>query len=206
MLLFNLFQDPALFVVYILALASAMSVHESAHALAADRLGDSTAKDMGRLTLNPIAHLDPVGTVMLLLVGFGWGKPVPVNENRLKSRTSVILVALAGPASNLIAAIVLGLIFRFTTYQPLQVALEFFIFFNLALMLFNLIPIPPLDGSKVLKLFIPDTTYYWMQQYGFYILIILFFVLSFGNTGLSGWLITAVSYLFHLITGTTLSF
>lgn len=206
MLLLNLFQDPALIIVFLLALALAISVHEAAHAWASDRLGDATARHLGRLTLNPLAHLDPIGTIMLLVVGFGWGKPVPVDESRLRSRLNIIVVALAGPLSNLLTAIVLGIAYRFVSAEALRATLAVFIFFNLALMIFNLIPIPPLDGSKILKLFVSDSVFYTLQQYGFVLVILLFFVLRFGSFGLSDLLVNGVNHLFQLVTGSAIQF
>lgn len=160
----------------------AISFHEFAHAFAAYRLGDMTAKDQGRLTVNPMSHLSLVGTLMILLAGFGWGKPVPFNPYNLKNqRWGPVIIALAGPFSNLLLVVLFGLILRFG--YPLlglgpENALYYFLFvlvlLNAILMVFNLIPIPPLDGSKLLFALLPDSAANvknFLQQYGFIILV-----------------------------------
>jgi Zn-dependent protease len=138
-----------------------LTVHEFSHAFVAHKCGDSTARDQGRITLNPLKHIDPLGFIMLLVAGFGWAKPVQFNEQNLKNpRTDVLKIALAGPASNALTAIVLsGILTLLTINIPLyqggrmQVWAEVFlwaIYINWGLMIFNLIPIPPLDGSHLL--------------------------------------------------------
>ena len=171
-------------------------VHEFAHALAAYRLGDSTARFMGRLTLNPIAHFDPLGGILLAVTfigsgfGFGWAKPTPVNPANLEGgHRGEAIVAAAGPISNLILAIMVALPLRYLIANPelldavpriVLLTMQLFIFINLVLMVFNLLPIPPLDGSKVLFAFLsPRLTWQWrpiLEQYGFILLLILFFV------------------------------
>ena len=171
-------------------------VHEFAHALAAYRLGDSTARFMGRLTLNPIAHFDPLGGILLAVTfigsgfGFGWAKPTPVNPANLEGgHRGEAIVAAAGPISNLILAIMVALPLRYLIANPelldavpriVLLTMQLFIFINLVLMVFNLLPIPPLDGSKVLFAFLsPRQTWQWrpiLEQYGFIVLLILFFV------------------------------
>ncbi|MEA2611740.1 MAG: hypothetical protein QOG32_1466 [Chloroflexota bacterium] len=180
-----------------------LPVHEFSHALAAYRLGDGTAKLFGRLTLNPIAHFDPLGGSLLALtfigsaatggaLGFGWAKPTPVNPLNLQGgRRGEALVAAAGPISNLALAIAGALPLRFLVANPQLVdqlggpnglifqILELFVLINLVLMVFNLIPIPPLDGSKVMFAFMDRRTEYQvrpiLEQYGFFILIALLF-------------------------------
>ncbi len=201
MILSLLFENPAIAVVLILAIALTISIHEAAHAWVAEKLGDPTAAALGRTTLNPLAHLDPIGTLMIVVAGFGWGKPVPVNDSRLKHKYDMVWVALAGPASNLLLALALSIIFRLTGSSVIQEVLAIFILINLGLMVFNLIPIPPLDGSKLLQLVIPRQTFQLLEQYGFVIIIVLFFMLRFGSFGLSELLGTAVTNLFHLFTG-----
>lgn len=177
-----LFKEPILFVAWAAALIVAISFHEFSHAFAAYKLGDMTAKDQGRLTINPMSHLSLLGTVMLLVAGFGWGKPVPFNPYNLKNqRWGPVLIALAGPASNLLLVIVFGLLLKFV--YPLlglgpENALYYFLYvlvlLNAILMAFNLIPIPPLDGSKVLFALMPDSMVgvkNFLQQYGFVLLI-----------------------------------
>ena len=172
-------------------------VHEFSHALAAYRLGDATAKLQGRLTLNPIAHFDPLGGTLLVLTflgsgggfGFGWAKPTPVNPRNLEGgHMGEAIVAAAGPISNLVMAIVAALPLRYMLANrdlldqiPALVpqVLATFVLINLVLMIFNLVPIPPLDGSKVLFAFLPpQTAWRWrpiLEQYGFILLILVFF-------------------------------
>ncbi len=190
---------PAVIVVAIMLLVG-LPVHEFSHALAAYRLGDGTAKLFGRLTLNPIAHFDPVGGTLLALTfigsaaaggafGFGWAKPTPVNPMNLQGgRRGEALVAAAGPLSNLLLAAVAAIPLRFLIASPdltgpvllLAEVLSLFVQINLVLMIFNLIPIPPLDGSKVLFAFLDRRTEYQirpiLEQYGFFILMALFFL------------------------------
>lgn len=150
-------RDPQRFLIVVglavVALLLAITIHEFSHALLAHRLGDETAHRLGRLTLNPLAHLDPAGTLLLLLVGFGWGRPVPVNPYSLKGnpKTSMALVALAGPLSNFLMAGCLALPLRSAQDLPATLVEVLFrvYFFNLLLGAFNLIPIAPLDGFKV---------------------------------------------------------
>lgn len=138
----------------IISLLIAITVHEATHALIAYKLGDSTAKIAGRLTLNPLAHLDPLGTIAMILIHFGWGKPVPVNPNNFKRPAlDNFLVAISGPASNLIMATISGLVLRISAGVP--VIFAFFAtlaILNVFLAIFNLLPIPPLDGSKIWNL------------------------------------------------------
>lgn len=162
---------------FIIAILIALTVHEWAHAYSAHRLGDHTARDLGRMTLNPIAHLDPMGTLMFFLIHFGWGKPVPVDPRNFRNiRRDSALVALAGPLSNLVLAIFSFILLLIIAPQIMHVSsgeellftqgvgakLQVFLtevltnslFINLGLMAFNLIPIAPLDGSKILEAFI----------------------------------------------------
>ena len=160
----NLFDPNRLITLGILFLTS-MPIHEWAHAWAAYQLGDDTAARRGRLTINPLAHLDPVGTVSLAIFGFGWGKPVPVNPYRLQGdrRRSQALVSIAGPLSNLALSMLAAIPFRLgwlnlfggASRISMQGILIQFISINLALMIFNLIPFPPLDGSRVLAWLLP---------------------------------------------------
>ncbi len=186
---------PRVIVVAIMLLVG-FPVHEFAHALAAYRLGDSTARFMGRLTLNPIAHFDPLGGILLAVTfigssfGFGWAKPTPVNPSNLEGgRYGEAIVALAGPISNLVLAIAAALPLRYLLANPnlarqlpvmvLEILL-LFVIINLVLMVFNLFPIPPLDGSKVLFAFLPpQVAWRWrpmLEQYGFILLLLIFFL------------------------------
>ncbi|MDD4179918.1 MAG: site-2 protease family protein [Candidatus Margulisbacteria bacterium] len=160
-----------------------ITVHEFAHALVADRLGDPTPRLAGRLTLNPIAHIDPIGFLMLILVRFGWAKPVPINPYNFRNpRQGNLLVSLAGPGSNFLFAWVLAIIFRnlpLTTSNLVVQVISYAIWINLALGVFNLIPIPPLDGSHILEYFLSPyqmETFYRMQQYSFMILIVIIMI------------------------------
>jgi len=157
--------------------------HELAHAWVSTKFGDPTPKFEGRLTLNPLKHLDPLGTVLMILTGFGWAKPVPVNPMYYKDRKKgMAIVAAAGPLSNLAMAtvafaifVLLGktLGFGWLSYSLAGDILMTFIGMNLSLMVFNLIPLPPLDGSKILGMFLPNRIYYNMLQYEQYAIIIL---------------------------------
>lgn len=178
-------------------LLPAIVLHEVSHGYMAYRLGDTTAKDRGRLTLNPLKHIDPFGTILLPLLmiamfgfGFGYAKPVPINPHRFRDyRKGLFLTGIAGPAANLALAVVASLIVRFlegfgldagTTGELITVGVYLFAYMNLMLMFFNLIPLPPLDGSRILPLFLSDramVTYGKFEQYGF---IILFAILWLG--------------------------
>ena len=199
-----LIQDPLTFVLLAIPLLYSIIIHELAHGWVAYRMGDPTAKQAGRLSLNPLKHLDPVGTLMLFIFGFGWAKPVPVNPWRLKqhSPSAMMWVSLAGPASNLLMAILAGLILR-TGLLPVQSTFSFlpspadflltFAFINLILVLFNIIPIAPLDGAKVLEFLLPGSLkegYSRLQPYGPIILLVLLFVLPRFGIDIIGWFMT----------------
>ncbi|MFA6492946.1 MAG: site-2 protease family protein [Patescibacteria group bacterium] len=207
MLIFSLISDPLQFLEFVIALLVAITIHEASHAWVANLYGDPTAKMQGRITLNPIAHLDPLGTIFLLLAGFGWGKPVNVNPNNFHNpKLDNLTVALAGPISNLVLAIILGLVLRFVNL-PEAIGQLFIItiFFNLVLMIFNLIPIPPLDGSKILGLFLKEETYIYFQQVGITILFIVIIFSSFFYPILPEFMTRAVTFFFTLITGKSIS-
>ncbi len=180
-----LFQNPELFILISVSLIISISIHEFSHAFMSNYLGDSTAKNMGRLTINPKAHLDPIGTFFLLFVGFGWGRPVPFNPHNLKNpKRDSALVSLAGPLSNLILAGLLSLISRlFVVEGMLWFFLYFLVLYNLMLGFFNLIPLGPLDGNKIVFGFLPNKlAIQWIefQKYSMYILIIM---IALGFTG-----------------------
>jgi Zn-dependent protease len=171
------------------AILLAVSGHELSHGYVAYRLGDPTPKTSGRLTLNPLAHLDPLGTISLIIFRFGWAKPVEVNPFYFKNRKrDMALVALAGPMSNFlmafIAAFLLAVCIKLSLSGPaMDVAitfLNFLVIINIGLGLFNLIPCPPLDGSKILGAVLPDATYFRMMRYDMYFQIGLIFLLYLG--------------------------
>jgi Zn-dependent protease len=199
-------DDPVGFIAFVIAIVLGITVHEFMHAYAATRLGDDTARLMGRLSLNPMAHLDPFGTLLIVLAGFGYGKPVPFNESRLRSALGVSGVALAGPFANLVLAALCALPLRFGGIDPLggaySVILESIVFWNCILAVFNLIPIPPLDGSNVVYgLLPPQQRYTWRsyQQYGPILLLLLLF---FGASILRVVVFGPAVFLFGLFTGT----
>ena len=211
-------------IVVAIMLLVGLPVHEFSHALAAYRLGDGTAKLFGRLTLNPIAHFDPVGGILLAVTflgsaaagsafGFGWAKPTPVNPlNLMFGRRGEAIVAAAGPVSNLVLAIAGAIPLRYLIANPqlyLQIpllydVLDLFVQINIILMLFNLIPIPPLDGSKVLFAFLDRRTEYQvrpiLEQYGFFILIFLFFLPPGGSIG-GRILFPILDAIYHVLVG-----
>ena len=143
--------QPEVLALLIPVLLFALVFHEFSHGWVAYKLGDPTAKHQGRLTLNPIAHLDPFGSLMILFVGFGWAKPVPVDSRYLANpRVDMMKIAFAGPASNLLLALISGILIRMTGYMgPLTSMLILFTQINISLAVFNMIPIPPLDGSQI---------------------------------------------------------
>ncbi|MEK7066847.1 MAG: site-2 protease family protein [Patescibacteria group bacterium] len=208
MLLFQLFADnPALVIPWILALLIAITTHEFAHGFAAYKLGDDTAEKAGRLTLNPLAHLDVVGTFMLVLVGFGWARPVPINPNLIgKGRLGQFIVASAGILTNFAIAIfciiALKLLFGVEAVDAQNYLTKFFAFLsliNLSLFIFNFIPIAPLDGYHIFENIAPrffDRIAPFMEQYGFFILIAIVFM-----TNIVGRIITSFIYLISLLFG-----
>lgn len=228
MLLYNLrdFFDnpPALFAylaAFTVAFVTGIAFHEFSHAWAANELGDDTAARQGRLTLNPAAHIDPAGLLLLFLVGFGWGRPTPVNPYRLRNgvKRGNMLVALAGPASNFVFAVLAaiplrtGLVSSVASFSDIRNAsgsellglfLVFIVFYNVLLGCFNLIPIPPLDGFKVALGILPDDaarTLARLEPYGIGILMSLF-ALGFiaPQFNILGWLIGGLSdQVFRLI-------
>jgi Zn-dependent protease len=173
-------DDPVGFIAFVIAIVLGITVHEFMHAYTAHRLGDDTARLLGRLSLNPMAHLDPFGTLLLVLAGFGYGKPVPFNESRLRTAMGVTFVALAGPLANLVLAALCAIPLRFSAASLLGGAYEeiltAIVLWNCVLAIFNLVPIPPLDGANVVYgLLPPRQQYSWRtyQQYGPFLLLFI---------------------------------
>ena len=186
---FGTLRDAA---VQLLAVLFCLTVHETCHGLAALALGDPTAKRQHRLSLNPLRHIDWFGLLMMLVAGFGWARPVPVNPNYFKKpRQCMALTALAGPASNLLLALLLlipaRLIYTYAHYSVFnQTALDFLTStaaLSIGLGLFNLIPIPPLDGSKVLAVLLPERAYRWLMRYERFGIFALWLLVALGVGG-----------------------
>ncbi len=177
-----LLDDPLAFVLLAAALVGALGLHEYAHALAADLQGDRLPRAMGRLTPNPISHLDPMGTILIFIAGFGWAKPVEFRPQALASkRFGAAIVAIMGPMMNLLlayaAALLINLMFRVDLGPATDMIFRFlttFFSINVVLAVFNLIPLPPLDGSRLLTIFLPhdkQKVIFFLDKYGFIILI-----------------------------------
>lgn len=178
-----LLESPGAFLLMAIPLLYAVIFHEIAHGFVANRMGDPTARRMGRLSLNPLKHLDPVGTFMLFIFGFGWAKPVPVNFANLgNSRKALIAVSAAGVVTNMILAFVALFLLQFLKPAAggiVSTALTYFAYINIILAALNLIPIPPLDGSKILMGVLPpglQQSLSRLEPYGFFIIIALLFL------------------------------
>ena len=182
----NLISSPLSFLASLLAIVIAISIHEFSHALAADRLGDPTPRLQGRLTINPLAHLDPIGTLMLILFRFGWGKPVQFDQFNLRNpRRDTMLISIAGPASNLLTAILAAILLRFLPSNLLTIlTIQPFIIISIVLAVFNFVPIHPLDGGKILSGLLPlSLAREWEQiQAQFGTLLLIMMVLPWGGT------------------------
>lgn len=198
------------YILRIPVLLISLTIHELSHGYIAYRLGDTTAKDAGRLTLNPLKHLDPIGTIMMVVAKIGWAKPVPINPYFFRNRKKgTVLVSVAGPLSNIIMAFIGVFLFEITVYlsygaivsgnKPVLYYLDFlrlFFAMNLNLAIFNLLPVPPLDGSKILSAVLPEGTYFRFMQYERYIgMVFLLVVIVFPGiiSGVLGFFINPIA-------------
>jgi Zn-dependent protease len=194
-----LLDDPATFILLAIPLLYSIIIHEVAHGWVAEKMGDPTARWLGRITLDPRPHIDPIGTLMLFLFGFGWAKPVPVNFNNLRDRKSEVFVAGAGITANMILAFISQLVLRLlpsTVPHSVNKTLYYMFVINIMLASFNLIPIPPLDGSRILSAFTSDRVRYSLariEPYGFFIIVGLLYlgVLS-PLIGFFQWIIVSI--------------
>ncbi len=191
----------------------ALTVHEYFHGYVAYRMGDPTAKFAGRLTFNPLKHIDPFGFLAFLIFRFGWAKPVPINPYNFNNyRKGIIYTSIAGPLSNFVLAFVFGFSLRILHHStishqlmPLWIMLQLGLIYNLILCVFNLIPVPPLDGSKVLFHLLPEKYSYvldYLERYGFVFLIALIFIDNLGIPILWGWIGPFVKFFGTLFSGT----
>jgi len=186
--------DLKFLLIFVPVILFSLTIHEYSHAYIANKLGDDTAKRLGRLTLNPLKHLDPIGTILLLLVHFGWAKPVPVDPRNFKDpKKDMLYVAIAGPISNIITAIISGILLKFIVFNlastgafgaytlPLIQFLVWMIFIGVVLAVFNMLPIPPLDGSRVLYGLLPDHLANSIKKIETYGILIVFGIILFGG-------------------------
>jgi len=182
--------DITVLIIKIPVLLFSITIHEYAHGRMAFNCGDPTAYSLGRLTLNPLPHIDPFGALCLFLFNFGWAKPVPINTRYFKNvRADIIKTSVAGPISNLMLALTAGIIIRFVPIhlEFIGIFLYYMLFMNIGLALFNLLPIPPLDGSHVLENILPfklSLGYYKLRQYGPFILIGIILLDNVAHTGI----------------------
>ena len=198
---------------YIIVILISLSVHELFHGYVAYRCGDATARNLGRLTLNPLHHLDPLGTIMMLVFGFGYAKPVPINPRNFNHyKRDLCFVSFAGPLSNFCLAVIATFVYvlsmRFLPYNTVSlywmIFCMYFMSANISLAIFNLLPIPPLDGSRILSAVLPGKIAYYYLRYEQYIMIIVLLLLwlgafdgllSFLSNGLLNFVFKAVSFI-----------
>lgn len=199
----ELSTNPLGFLFWLVALVVAITIHEFAHAWAAERLGDPTPRLMGRLTLNPLVHLDPIGTIMLLIARFGWGKPVQFDPFNLRHpRRDSALISLAGPVSNLVLAIFCSIIMHLFLSFPLIGVLQPLIVLSVVLAVFNLIPIHPLDGFKIVGGILPEEyAKQWaeLEGYGMIFLILLILPLAGGASSISQLISPVINFLLGIL-------
>lgn len=200
-----LFSDPISFVLVAVGLVISVTIHEFAHAFVADKLGDPTPRYQGRVTLDPRAHLDPLGTLAILLIGFGWGKAVQFDPYNLKDpKRDTALIALAGPASNILLATVLSLIIGVLNLQGIAIAVLLpLIFINVMLAIFNLVPVYPLDGSKIAQAILPKEVALeyelFMNRYGNFVLLALILPLFGSRSAISQLISPVIEFVITLL-------
>lgn len=200
--------------IWIIAFAITITIHEAAHAYMADKLGDPTARAEGRLTLNPIAHYDPVGTTLLLalvvmraigipVIPFGWAKPVPIDPYNLKSRGDLAKISLAGPGANFLLALALSFVVKLTGTEFVFNLLFPVILLNVSLAIFNLVPVYPLDGGKVLSAVLSKkdarTFDFFMERYGVFVLFFLIFPIFGGESLINTIIIPIIGAIVHIL-------
>ncbi|MGI9533590.1 MAG: site-2 protease family protein [Thermodesulfobacteriota bacterium] len=203
--------DYKFLIIFVPVILFSLTIHEYAHAYIANKLGDDTAKRLGRLTLNPLKHLDPLGTILLLLVHFGWAKPVPVDPRNCKNpKKDMLYVAIAGPISNILTAIVAAVILKFFVLNaggagntasftdPMIQLLVWLIFIGVVLAVFNMLPFPPLDGSRVLYGLLPDSMGDSIKKIETYGILIIFGLILLGGKYFSIILIYPFFIFIHL--------
>jgi Zn-dependent protease len=202
--------DPARLLAVIVALVVGITFHEFMHAFTADQLGDRQPRALGRVSLNPIVHIEPIGAIFFLIAGFGWGKPVPVNAYALRpGRIGMSYVSLAGPLANLFVASVGAIVFRGADMAGLLAGsgdfltelLFWIVLLNVTLCLFNLLPIPPLDGYNLVLPLLPLQTAYTIQRYAQYGIILLVILVVLPGAGPLGWLFDGAAAITRLLTG-----
>ncbi len=198
----SLINNPLVFIFWVASFVIAITIHEFSHAFAADKLGDPTPKLQGRLTLNPLAHLDPLGSIMIVIANFGWGKPVQFDPYNLKNpRRDAAVISFAGPASNIVLALLLSLILRFIPSLTIAQFLIPVISLNVMLAVFNLIPIHPLDGFKIVGGLLPDAQakeWYTLERYGFFLLVLLILPI-FGKPIIANFLFPVINAILSLL-------
>jgi Zn-dependent protease len=197
--------SPAQIIGIAVALVVGITFHEFSHAFIADQLGDHRPRALGRVSLNPVAHIDPVGAIVFVLAGFGWGKPVPVNVYALRpGRVGMAMVAAGGPIANVLVAVVAAVVFRAFEIGGIGGfgldVVFFIVLYNLLLAVFNLLPIPPLDGYNVVLAFVPPRTAFTIQRYAPYGVLVLLLLVLLPSSPL-GLMFDAVEWLTRILIG-----